>query len=351
MGRFLKIGQVVIISGTEYTVTGIIGFKEDNWKWEEYRIVNKYNKVLWLNVEEDEGKTVYSVYEDFKGSINMYDKEFTKNNEKYTLYEKGRATVISCVGAVDIDYHESCEYFEFINEKQDTIISIEDWDGDIEKSIGKILKEEDIHIEEKVSTSYNNFEEDAIKNSKENSISKFISIGIVLMIILPIMYQLIASIGLFENKSIQKYLEKDSNFTYVTSVTNNTNNQKAKVYQSSMTVDETVKNIIQGVPEGITKTVKEDDDTNNGIGLFTKKEYAYVYTSEDSSTYVQVSNREYVNSSSTVYRSRYRGAAYHYYRTYSSNKIDSTYTSYLNSVRQSSVRARTSSGGGTSAGK
>ena len=52
------------------------------------------------------------------------------------------------------------------------------------------------------------------------------------------------------------------------------------------TIDETVKDIINGVPEGITKTKDMDEnDSSDGIGLETSKEYAYIYI-EDSKVYV-----------------------------------------------------------------
>ena len=103
------------------------------------------------------------------------------------------------------------------------------------------------------------------------------------------------------------------------------------------------------MPEGITKTITEDEEGETGVGLFTKNEYAYVYTSDDNQTLVQVSKNDYVSSTNTLYRSR---SHHHYYRTYSSNRLTSSrYYSYANSARQSSVRSRTSSGGGTSYGK
>ena len=114
------------------------------------------------------------------------------------------------------------------------------------------------------------------------------------------------------------------------------------------TIDETVKDIINGVPEGITKTKDMDEnDSSDGIGLETSKEYAYIYI-EDSKVYVQVSEKKYVETSGTTYHSSHY---HHYYRTYKTYNENSTYKSYATSARQNSINSRRSSGGGTSSGK
>ena len=156
--------------------------------------------------------------------------------------------------------------------------------------------------------------------------------------------------GLFVNKSIQKYLEKaTTKYTYVTSVTSNTNNKKAKVYESSFSdIDTTVKDIIDGVPEGITDTIDANPDTEaDGIGLQTNNEYAYIYE-ESGKIHVQVSSKDYVKNSGTMYHSRHH---HYYYNTYNSIRRSTKYSNYATSARQRSVNSRTSSGGGTSSGK
>ena len=177
------------------------------------------------------------------------------------------------------------------------------------------------------------------------------NIIILLICVLPVLVGLIEIFsGLFTNKSMENYIEKETTkYIYVTSVTNNTNNKKAKVYKSLLAdIDATVKDIIDGVPEGITDTIDSDPNSeDDGIGLRTDKEYAYIYK-ENNEIFVQVSSKEYVNNSGTMYHSRH----YHYYyNTYGSTRKSDTYSSYAYSARQRSVNSRTSSGGGTSSGK
>lgn len=222
------------------------------------------------------------------------------------------------------------------------MISIENWDGEIEKSIGHILDKNEIFITEE----YKQISE--LKNNSVNKVSIIISLVIFLFMALYMIIPLF-SVTL-KNKSIQKYINKSSKYTYVTSITNDSNNEKAKVYKTNMSVDKTVKDIIDNVPNGITKVTEMTDILEDGIGLFTSNEYAYVYTSKEGKTYVQISNKKYLTSKNeNAYHST--SSSHHYYRTYISNNSSSTYTSYAESARQSSVSSRTSSGGGTSSGK
>lgn len=340
----LKKGQIVYIKGEKNVVINMIEFKEDTWIWQEYEIVNiETKKHTWLSVEPGEQNSVeYYIYEKYFGSVNENNMDFLANGKKYKLYESGNAFVKSYFGNADVDINERCNFFDYICDKDNSIISIEKWDGEKESSIGYKLDSVDISISDEID-----------KNSANKS-DRSTAAGLmaILMTISPFVIIILLCFipELFVNKSIQKYLQKSTNnYEYVTSVTNNENDKKARVYKSKFTsIDETVKNIIDGVPEGITKTKDIDESTEeDGIGLETKKEYAYVYK-ENGEIYVQVSEKKYVESSGSTYHSSRRR---YYYRTYSSGNKSSMYSSYASSARQSSINSRTSSGGGTSSGK
>ena len=335
MNKILKIGQVVIINNISYTVVGMIEFQEDTWVWQEYKLKGSNLDINWLSVEEDDGKTQYSLYKEYYGIPNCNSVNLKYDNENYTLLEKGTARVKRFYGSVDVDKNEKVEFKEYINEKKDKLLSYEDWSGELEKSKGSYIPEGNIQIT------------DEIKNTQQlmnaKPAAKFFIVFYSILIILGIM------IGVFTpDKSISKVLKNSSDFTYVTSITNNENNKKAKVYKTDLTVEEAVKKIIDGAPESIKK-VSDANDEDGGIGLFTNSEYAYVYKSEDDVTYVQVSKKKFVSSNSRAYHSRYHSTGY--YRTYTTNSTNKTYTDYLGSARQQSINSRKSSGGGTSSGK
>lgn len=337
---------------------GMIWFQEDTWEWQEYKLIDEStNTMLWLSIEEVEGITKYSIYYDYVGTRVYQDINIVVGNENYSLFEKGSAIVKSYYGNVDVDIREKVDFVEYISNSKQSLFSIEYWDGEIEQTMGRYIEPPDITITNEISQNQNKQSIDS--NYSVGKVSKIIGITFfslfAIVIILPIISQIIVF-----NKSIGKYLQKSSNYTYVTSVTNNSNNKKADVYKSDkLSIDETVKDIINGVPEKINKVSQTNKNTNNtisksqstnndGIGLITDSEYAYVYKGENDNIYVQVSNKDYVNNSSTVYNSRSHS---HYYRTYTSPSTSSNYDSYLSSARQSSISSRISSGGGTSAGK
>lgn len=343
----LKKWQIVYIERVKYTVVNRIEYKEDTWVWQEYEIKHEAGAIRWLCVEKDENnKTEYSIYDKYYGDINENEISFSSQNTQYELYEKGTATVKDYFGNADVDVGERCEYIDYISEDKSKVLSIEKWEEEIEKSEGRYIDSSKVRITNEIDTQKEEIEK---INKKKGRIMSWIIYGIIF---LPLIISVFSSLtsGLFVNKSIQKYIDKQKKYTYVTSVTNNTNREKAKIYKSPYgDIDTTVKDIISGVPEGITDTIDTDPNTEeDGIGLKTKNEFAYIYL-ENGNVYVQVSNKNYANNNTgSTYHNRYHT---YYYATYNSNRSSYTYSTYRNSARQQSVNSRTSSGGGTSSGK
>ncbi|HJJ12699.1 MAG TPA: DUF4178 domain-containing protein [Clostridiaceae bacterium] len=343
----LKKWQIVYIERVKYTVVNMIEYKEDTWVWQEYEIKHEAGAIRWLCVEKDENnKTEYSIYDKYYGDINENEISFSSQNTQYELYEKGTATVKDYFGNADVDVGERCEYIDYISEDKSKVLSIEKWEEEIEKSEGRYIDSSKVRITNEIDTQKEKIEK---INKKKGRIMSWIIYGIIF---LPLIISVFSSLtsGLFVNKSIQKYIDKQKKYTYVTSVTNNTNREKAKIYKSPYgDIDTTVKDIISGVPEGITDTIDTDPNTEeDGIGLKTKNEFAYIYL-ENGNVYVQVSNKNYANNNTgSTYHNRYHT---YYYATYNSNRSSYTYSTYRNSARQQSVNSRTSSGGGTSSGK
>lgn len=354
----LKKGQVLYIDNEKYTVINMVEYLErgeETWIWKEYEISKGLGSNKWLCIEEIEGgKLEYSLYEPYTSKVDINELEFTYNGSKYELYEKGTETVKDYFGNADVDRYESAEYIDYISEDKSTIISAEKWEDEIEFSIGKYIAENRVKITDEISSTNMSYSNGSVSFDNKQKAIKIFSIIMVLLLFLPMLFSLIS--GLFVNESMEKYLDKSENYKYVTSITNNSNKKKAKVYESTLTtIDATVKDIIDGVPEGIEQVLGDTNSTTNnnssttedGIGLQTKKEYAYVYE-EASKIYVQVSSKEYMNNSGTMYHSRH----YHnYYSTFTSNRTNPIYASYAYSARQKSINSRTSAGGGTSFGK
>lgn len=348
MDEKLEKGQIIYINEKKYEVLNMIEFKERGWIWQEYGITDEEYRLYpnyWLTVEKNEDNEIeYYLYQNYIWNIDTKKDEMTIDNMKYKVYEEGTAKVKDYFGNADVDIYERCVYKDYISEDKKTIISIENWDGEIEKTKGTYIDKGQIRVAEKIDNG-------AIQMKPSRGFST-LGIGFLIIILMIYIIQLTDQtfFGSFTNKSIENYLEKETTkYTYITSVTNNENNQKAKVYKSTLSsLDETVKDIIDGVPEGIKNTIDSDTTTEkDGIGLMTKKEYAYVYE-EQKQIYVQVSKKKYVNSSGSTYHSSH---SHYYHNSFTSTQKSIKYNNYANSARQSSINSRSLAGGGTSSGK
>lgn len=341
--------QCLTIHGVTYTVTGMIAYEQGKWEWKEYLLKPSSGSSVWLSIEVTDEEAEYVLYSDCGRFGSFNDAVVQYEGYEYHQYEGGVARVTDYFGRVDVDRYEQVSFADFQNEEMGTYLSIEDWEGEKEYSFGRRLSEGEIRLEKMsnpYASSYSSVQNTPIKRTSWVAVAAIIALVAV-----------VAGVGkswLNGQQSIQRYLEKNINYSYVTSVTNNTNNKKAKVYQTDFSVDEAVTNILKGTPKGV-KSVLESVDENGeqvedgGVGLMGNREYAYVYVSDSGATYVQVSSSQFMEGQSDSYR-----AANHtgyYYRTYYRRRAHSAYSSVLSSVRQSSVSSRRSSGGGTSSGK
>ncbi|MBQ3409387.1 MAG: DUF4178 domain-containing protein [Clostridia bacterium] len=148
----LKKGQVIYIRGEKNVVINMIEFKEGTWVWQEYEIVNvQTHKHTWLSIEPDENNRLeYYVYEPYRGFVNESNIEFNVNEKKYKLYESGNAYVKSYFGNADVDIHELCNFFDYLCEEDNTIISVENWDGEREVSIGYKIYDNELNVTEEI---------------------------------------------------------------------------------------------------------------------------------------------------------------------------------------------------------
>ena len=207
--------------------------------------------------------------------------------------------------------------------------------------------------------------------------NRLLKIIIPLIIIIIILGGLLSVASIGNKNKMRNFLEKDLNFTYVTSITSDLNSkEKADVYGTSLSVEEAAKKLIDSV-KGKVEDVQENTEDNT-VAILTKYEYCLVYVDEtNNETLIQVSSRLYSYSStnrlyrsstvsSNYYRRYYYSRGYfddqNKYKKYTSgfyndtydyvdSNINDKYKDYSYSVRQSSASTRTSSGGGTSSGK
>ncbi len=359
-----SVGDVLNIEDKEYRIVGKITYRNslDNCYWDEYRMFSVVgNKEAWLSIDD-----TYNEY-----SISWMC--LMPNKSGYHEVDRGCEIVMSRMGNVDVDSGERANFIEYEDASEENIISEEIWSDGTEYSYGHYLDASDILFERS--------EPNKVSGSANSGVVKAVVVFSIVIMAAAILLPLGTTVfgALFQNGSVQKYLEGSSKYAYKTSITGE-DKEKADVYEakSFYTVDAAAKDILKGI-NGKTKNVQENtEDSDNSVAILTDEEYCIVYMSDDSETVlVQVSGRKYAYTTDKemyhgtsrtrrYYRRFYRTLGYSSdssrYRSYSSPyssfsdtnisyNSSNTYNSYSSSIRQSSTRTRKSSGGGISSGK
>ena len=360
VGQFLKVDEVI------YEVLGKIQFRNysDNCTWFEYILLERFGPgERWLSIDDK-----YREY-----SISWTTGELSLDG--YHQVDKGIREVVSVSGDVDVVVGDSASFCEYEDKTEENIISVEQWDDIKEFSRGYYLDKNEIcfaNTSDASNFSTNSYNPSASSRNGKKRINPFFVIGIAMLLVFAIGF-----IGnMVGGKSIAKFLKKSNQFTYVTSITGN-DGEKADVYESSLSKEDTVMTIIEAV-EGNVLDVEEDKTLGSeSIAILTEDEYCMVYISVSNEVLVQISNRKYAYTSDkepyhssththSYYRRYYYSAAYlgdarryrrHHspYENYNGERLDTDmfdqYDSYSDSIKRNSVNSRTSSGGGLSSGK
>ena len=357
-----EVGDSLKVEGTVFWIEGKVRYRSlaDQNTWEEYRLRCSVDGTEhWLSVDDH--------FREYSISRTVYSKSKTG----YHQVDEGTEEVVACWGDVDVEPGDRAQFVEYEDITEEKIISSEIWDDGEELSEGYYLDADEFGLWKDYGSGIT---AGARERDEETSGNARVFIMSLLIIGLVIGAQMVTRISAKKVPSIHQICQRD--FTYVTSITGE-KNQKAHVFKSNMDLDSTVKHIlllIKGNSEDAQQNTEEDD---NSVAIMTQKEYCLVYESEDQDVLIQISDREfnYYNDSAPYhstrrthrfYRSHYYSRAYTTdwrsfsggpspYESYAGDYIPhnsaDSYNVYSNNIRQSSVHARHSSGGGTGYGK
>lgn len=313
------VGDKLWVDGDNYVVVGKVCYrnKMDSQNWVEYRIFHEGTHTeKWLSVDE-----AYHEY-----SISWVTRNASLDG--FHQVDSGTEIVIAAWGNVDVEHGDLAAFIEYEDATEEKIVSIEVWDDGEERSEGYYLDADEIRLLERGKPSAAGIVSSMMpSSSSSDGLAKGIVVVMALFFITSsFLPSLFGTITDQITPSISKYLKKTYSYTYVTSVTGR-NKQKADVYETRLDPDQAAKLIIRAI-DGKTESVQQNaEDGDGSIAILTKKEYCILYKNADTDrTMIQISSRKY---------------------TYGSD----TYSSYSDTIRQASVAARQSSGGGTSYGK
>jgi hypothetical protein len=354
----LPLGQELRIRGTNYSIEGIVRYRQDGFTWTEYKVGSGSHRAEeWLCVEQTSGnECALSLHSPaFFSAAGRPGQSVVYSGVTYDRVEEGKGEVTEFDGDVDFDEGEVFAFVEF-RSRDNGILTLEYWGGEQEASLGTELKPSEVTVLD----SQKRAPLARLFTHRTSLTANLMKVLLVLSFALPLALTFFSSSA--AAPLIKKQLESSSLFAPVTSVTLQ-GGKKAQVYSTSLSLEEACLAVIRMDPENIRYVTTAAEDAEKGERMVeTSRETVMIYESESGETYVQVSENESREGSYTAYRPRsarralglYYGSRRWYrsgQRTMSQSIDTGRYTPAVASARQASVSARRSSGGGSHFGK
>ncbi|WP_432403215.1 DUF4178 domain-containing protein [Wukongibacter sp. M2B1] len=140
----MGVGDIVSIEGVDYEIQAVIRFNDHGWKWTEYKLKDS-RKTYWLSVEQDDDIEI-SLYQEVVAITTEPTKVYEYKDIKYYMQEGSDAIVEDFSGNVSIVKGEQVDYYEYTDEDDEHLLSIEIWDGEVEMSVGRWIEDYNIEI-------------------------------------------------------------------------------------------------------------------------------------------------------------------------------------------------------------
>ena len=133
----MQIGDIAQYEGRDWVVEGKLLYREDGFTWLEYMLQDQ-NDIRWLSVEEDDLVTVALLAPVTSLDVSLDPpQELTFEGQTYRCIESGVAQMRRQGNPRRPDV-EQCRYFDYRG-PGDRVLSIEDWDGDVEVTAGEVI--------------------------------------------------------------------------------------------------------------------------------------------------------------------------------------------------------------------
>jgi hypothetical protein len=134
----LQIGDIVQYFGTDWVVEGQLTYNEDGFTWLEYMLQDG-DRISWLSVEEDDLLEVQWLEPTNALEVGSNPpKELKFEDEIFRCVSSGVA-LMKRKGNLQRRRSEECHYYDYEG-PGDRVLSIEEWDGEIEVTIGENIR-------------------------------------------------------------------------------------------------------------------------------------------------------------------------------------------------------------------
>ncbi len=140
----LQIGDIVQYMAEDWVVEGKLTYDEGGYSWFEY-MLQEGDRIRWLSVEEDDIVEVSWLQPTDALEISgTPPKQLTFDGETYRRTGSGEATM-NRVGNIRRFQFEQCRYYDYEG-SGDKVISVEEWDGEIEVTVGKTIRPSELTL-------------------------------------------------------------------------------------------------------------------------------------------------------------------------------------------------------------
>jgi len=140
----LQLGDIIEYYGRDSVVEGKLVYEEDGFTWFEYLLQDQQD-IRWLSVEEDDRVELSLLQPTRNLDIPRNPPNpITFEGETYRCVDSGVAKM-EREGSVLNRKAEQCRYFDYESE-EGKLLSIEDWNGEIEVTYGEEISPGDISI-------------------------------------------------------------------------------------------------------------------------------------------------------------------------------------------------------------
>lgn len=137
--------DIVLYYEKEYEVFAVVEWMEEGYTWKEYKFKDGED-VCWISAEIDDGEVQAGLYRIVK-DLHLPDplpSTITYQGIQYQLEEQGKAVGLLISEAGKQNYQ--CRYYQYESEDGKHFLSVEDFSGDREISVGFPILASEINI-------------------------------------------------------------------------------------------------------------------------------------------------------------------------------------------------------------
>ncbi|MRG87702.1 DUF4178 domain-containing protein [Salinibacillus xinjiangensis] len=140
----MEVGDIVSYDLVDYEVVGKIVYRDHGYEWTAYQLLEGKN-TIWLSAEMDD-ELELGVYKTVQLPVSeTFPKTLNYEGKTYHLEEEGNAQVHGQGRSKQLS-GRTIHYGDYVDEEEETFLSVETWGTEVEVSLGHPIEEYEIKI-------------------------------------------------------------------------------------------------------------------------------------------------------------------------------------------------------------